>query len=561
MKFSQIEYKRPDFEELFVRLDDIIAELTLAKSAKEQLVAFDSFCDVTKEYNTQHAVARIRNFLDTNDEFYKKEHEIISKNNPILSSKYQLLRYAINKSYYKEELYELIGYTTRLNHELATKSFSKEIVDDIRLESKLVLEYIDIISKLSVKFDGKVMPLNLLVPYKEHPDREVRKKAFVAEGECYNTVKQSLDDIFDRLVKCRDTQAKKLGFDNYIELGYAHMRRNCYNSSDVKVFRQQVLEDLVPLVEKIKKSRCKRLGLKEIKLYDLQLSFKEGSPKPQITADEIIKAAVKMYSEMSDQTAEFIRLMVDNELYDIYPKVGKAPGGFCSYIANYNYPFIFANFNKTSSDVNVFTHESGHAFARFLNRDKISQNYTNNTMDISETHSMAMEFLATPWYPLFFKGETKKYELAHAEDALMLISYSCQVDEFQEQIYQNPGLTPKQRDEKWLEIESRYRPNIYADDIPFYSNGAGWQRQTHIYKTPFYYIDYGIAQVMALQFFEKHIEDSDAALKKYMDFVGYGNSKTFVDLVKAVGLTSPLNAGTVKPIVDSIYEWMSALRL
>ncbi len=556
MKFSQIQYNRPNFDQILNSLDTALAKLKSAKNAAEQLEAFDESLLLYDDFSTQYALVRIRHLLDTNDEFYSKEQKLFAQNMPIINLKYNEFDSVLINSPYRDEIEQKIGTVAMMDYIITSKTMSEDIVEDVREESTLVLEYMGIISKLSVEIDGETVPLTMLAPYKESTDREVRKKAMVAEGEVYNSVKERLDDIFDKLVKNRTRQAKKLGFENYVQLGYAKMGRNCYNSDDIAVFKKQVLEHIVPIVEEVFENRKKRLEIDKLYYYDLFLPFKDGAPKPQISGEEIIKMGKTLYHEMSKETAEFIDIMIDNELIDVYPKIGKAPNGFCSYLKSYNYPFIFANFNGTSTDVYVFTHEVGHALSRYLKGLENEIQYTSASMDISETHSMAMEFLTSPWHELFFKEETAKYRLTHAENALIFIPYACQVDEFQEQIYLNPNLTPKQRDEKWLEIEEKYRPSLYKGDIPFYSNGAGWQRQMHIYKTPFYYIDYALAQIMAIQFFTLFLKDKQKTYDLYFKFLSYGSKKTFVDLIKTLNLSSPLEEGTLKPIAHDLLKWI-----
>ncbi len=557
MKFSQIPYNRPDFEQILEAMGEAVAKAKKAESAAQQIECLEEILRLYDGFDTQHALARIRYFLNTNDDFYQNEQKLFVQNVPLLNLKYNDIISEILNSPFKDEIEEKIGHVAMKNYARYNEISSEKIVDDIREESKLVLEYIGIISKLSVEFDGKTIPLSMLAPYKESTDRQVRKKAFIVEGNAYNSVKEKLDDIFDKLVKNRTRQAEKLGLDNYIQLGYARMSRNCYTNKDVSVFKNQVLQSIVPVADKIFASRKERIELDDINYYDLSLSFKDGAPVPQISGEEIINAGRTLYREMSSETSKFIDLMIDNELIDVYPKIGKSPGGFCSYIIDYNLPFIFANFNGTSSDVNVFTHEAGHALARYFKGEMGEVEYTSSSMDISETHSMSMEFLTSPWHQLFFKDQTAKYKLAHAENALIFIPYACQVDEFQEQIYLNPNLTPKQRDEKWLEIERKYRPYVKYDDIPFYCDGAGWQRQAHIYKTPFYYIDYALAQIMAIQFFLLFLQDKDKAYDLYFELLSYGSKKTFVELIEILNLASPLQEGTLKPIAKELFKWLN----
>jgi len=263
-----------------------------------------------------------------------------------------------------------------------------------------------------------------------------------------------------------------------------------------------------------------------------------------------------MYHELSRETGEFIDLMLENELFDVIATEGKAPGGYCTSLPDYKYPFIFSNFNGTSGDVDVLTHEAGHAFADYMAERTIGVAANRfPTMEGCETHSMSMEFLTAPWHHLFFGPQTDKYELSHAEDALSFIPYGCLVDHFQTEVYSHPEMTPEERNQTWARLEKLYRPYLNMEGLPFYGRGAGWQRQMHIYQSPFYYIDYCLAQVMSLQFFALSLEDREKAWEKYMAFVKLGGTKTFIDLAHGVGLRSPIDEGCVKDVCTATFDW------
>ncbi len=559
MKFSQIPYDKPNANKLLKEIDKAIIDFKAATCAQQQFKIYDYVDNIFDDFITQYSIVRIRSFLNTSDEFYAKESAELSKQYAALSVKYKQFSLLVVHSPYKEELSEKICYVTLKNLELYVKATSQETIEDVQQENLLVKEYTKLMSNLCVEFDKKTIPLTMLAPYKEHTDRNTRKAALIAEGNCYKAVKGQLDDIFDKLVKLRTTQAKKLGFNNFIELGYARVTRNCYTKTDVAFFRNEVVNNIVPIVTKIRQSRKERLSLDKIEYYDLALTFKDGSPRPHVFGTEIIDNAKTMFSEMNESARELINLLIDNELYDVESRIGKAPGGFCAYFDNYKYPFIFANFNNTSSDVYVFIHEMGHALAKYFSSKQ--KQYASQSMDISEMHSMTMEFLATPWYELFFKQDTKKYNLAHAEDAIIFLPYACLVDEFQETIYNEPDMTPKERDEKWLELERKYRPDISFNNMPFYCEGAGWQRQTHIFKSPFYYIDYALAQVMALQMFSLFLKDKNKAIELYFNILKIGSNKTFIDLIKHVGLSSPFSKGTITQISCDIINYISEIKI
>ena len=424
-------------------------------------------------------------------------------------------------------------------------------------ENKLVSEYQNLYASATVEFDGKTMPLPLLGPYKQDPDRAVRKAAYEADAKFFDSHRDELDTLYDKLVKVRDAQAKKMGLPNYIPLGYDRMGRNCYTAKDVAAFRDQIAEDMVPIVAKVKEAQRRRIGVEKLAFYDEPISFADGNAVPEGTPDEILAAGKKMYQELSPETAEFIDFMFENELFDVLSRDGKAPGGYCTEIADYKSPFIFSNFNATAGDVDVLTHEAGHAFEAYRAfKQELPSLLHSPTIEACECHSMSMEFLTAPWHHLFFGKQTDKYELGHCEDALVFIPYGCMVDEFQHKVYENPEMTPEQRNELWLSLEKKYRPWIDFDNLPFYSRGGGWQRQLHIYEVPLYYIDYCMAQTVAFQFWNLSRENYAEAWKRYMTFVDKAGTATFAELVESAGLKVPYHAGCIKEIGESISRWL-----
>ncbi len=563
MKFSEMPYSRPDAAAIEAQLDALCAKLDEAKSADEQFAAFLELDKLTTEVFTLGSIVYVRNTIDTRDEFYEKEREFFDEVEPLLSAKLLAFSKKLVESPFRKELEEKLSPIWFTNTELALKGFTPELIPLMQEESKLTAAYQKLYASAQVEFDGQKRTIPQLAAYKQHPDRAMRKAAFEAEGKFFDEHQEELDDLYDKLVKNRTEQAKTLGFENYVPLGYIRMHRNCYGPEGVANFRRQVLEDLVPLVQKVKAQQAERIGqADDFKFYDDVFTFKDGNAMPQGTAEELLEAAKTMYTEMSPETAEFIKVMYDNDLFDVLSKEGKAPGGYCTDFPLYGCPFIFSNFNGTAADVDVLTHEAGHAFAFYTASKEIElTDLRSPSLEACETHSMSMEFLTSPYHHLFFKDQTKKYALSHTEDALFFIPYGTMVDHFQEIVYSNPDMTPAERNQAWADLEKQYRPYIDFDNLPFYGRGAGWQRQTHIYQRPFYYIDYCLAQTVALQFFAEYLQDSKAAWEKYLAFVRKGGTKTFIDLVKGAGLISPLDDGCLKYITENIAKWLEENQL
>ena len=563
MKFSEMPYHRPDAEALFGAIDALCDKLDKAKSADEQYACYLELEKHTIEVGTLSSIAYVRNTIDTRDPFYEKERAFFDEISPLLNEKILNFGKKLCTSPYRKELEGKLSPLWFYNMELQLKGFSPEIIPLMQEEAKLEASYQKLYASAQIDFDGKKCTIPQLAAYKQNPDRSVRKAAYEAEGAFFDAHREELDDIYDKLVKNRTQQAKKLGFETYVPLGYIRMGRNCYGPDGVANFRRQVLSDLVPLVDKVKAAQAKRIGLTgDFKFYDDLFTFKDGNAVPQGTPEELLASAKKMYTEMSPETAEFIKVMFDNELFDVLSKEGKAAGGYCSDFPLYGYPFIFSNFNGTSGDVDVLTHEAGHAFAFYTaNKEIPLSDLRSPSPEACETHSMSMEFLTSPYHHLFFKNQTAKYELSHAEDALSFIPYGTMVDHFQELVYSKPEMTPDERNAVWASLEKQYRPYIDFAGLPFYGRGAGWQRQLHIYLNPFYYIDYCLAQTVALQFFALFLHDAQNAWEKYLAFVRMGGTKTFVDLVHSAGLLSPLDDGCLKRITETIAAWLSSHQL
>lgn len=560
MKFSDIPYERADADLLIQSINEIVEEFKGAKSAKAQLDIIKKLEQTQKHFDTMSTLAYIRHTINTNDSFYEAEKSYYDEKGPLIAEAAQRFNIAMLESPFRDGLEKELGKITFINTEMEIKSFSPEIIPLMQEESALESEYQKLYASAKISFQGQILTVAQLGPFKQSGDRQVRKDATFAEGRFFDENREKFDEIFDKLVKNRTKQAKKLGFESYVELGYLRRGRNCYGPREVEIFRNQIIRDVVPLAGQITENIKRRIGVDNYKYYDKGYSFPDGNPTPKGSPQKLIEAARKMYSEMSPETADFIKLMVENELFDLLAKEGKAPGGYCTSLSEYKYPFIFSNFNGTSADVDVLTHEAGHAFADYIAERTIKWDMLSMpSMEGAETHSMSMEFLTSPWHHLFFGDDTKKYQISHAEDALLFLPYGTMVDHFQETVYRYPEMTPEERNQTWAGLEKIYRPYIDFEGIPFYGRGAGWQRQLHIYIYPFYYIDYCMAQTMSLEFFAMHLANPHKAWETYLDFVKRGGSDTFTGLVKSAGLASPLEEGTLRGITGEISKWLKKM--
>ena len=557
MKFAELPYSRPDINEVCGKLSELTKKLAEAENAKEQLDILKEKDSVLSAFSTQATIASIRHTVDTRDSFYEAENDFYDENGPLLEEKAQEFMNAVLNSRFRAELEAELGSLLFKNMEIDKKTFSPEIIPLLQKENSLTSEYQKLYATTAAELDGEVLPITKLSPYKQSTDRALRKKAYTAEGNAFDTRKDDFDRIYSELVSVRTEIAKKLGYNSFTELAYDRLGRNCYDSAKVAAFREQIASHLVPVVAEIKETQKKRIGVNDLKFYDDPFMFPDGNAKPHGTSEDILAAGKEMYHGLSEETREFIDFMYDGEFFDVLAKEGKAPGGYCTEISEYKAPFVFSNFNGTSGDVDVLTHEMGHAFAAYrAMRNGIISDLQNPTMETCECHSMSMEFLTSPYHHLFFKEDTAKYTLSHAEDSMIFLPYGCMVDEFQHIMYARPELSPEERNEVWLSLEAKYRPYIDFDGLPFYSRGAGWQRQLHIFMYPFYYIDYCMAQTIAFEFFLLANEDREKTWAKYLAFVDKAGTNTFEDTVKGAGLVLPYENGAIESIAQELKIWL-----
>ena len=557
MKVSELPYKRITVEVYKELAEKIIEKIKAAESAEDLKAARDEYNKISDEVDTAASLANCRFTLNTMDEFYNAEMDYYDNAMPLFSEIENEYKKAMLESPYRAEAEKLINPRVFKGFEMSLKTFSPEVIEDLQQENALVTKYSKFMGELAFEFEGEKMPLSVLRGKLEDDSREVRKKAAEAIGKTMQANAETFDEIFDGLVKIRTQIARKLGYKNFVELGYYRMGRVDYDEKMVASFRKSVETALVPVVAQLKESIRNRLGLDKIMYYDDAISVTGEMPRPVIGTEEIFRNALAMYKDMKDEIGDFMQRMLDAEAFDVEARDGKFGGGYCTTFAKYKQPFILANFNGTSGDIDVITHEFGHALAADYMFKFAEPDYPTG-METHECHSMSMEFLCHKWMNDFFGDVAEKYRYCHIVGALSFIPYGVIVDEFQHIVYENPDLTPEERKAEYRRLEEKYRPYLSFEGIPYLEEGTRWQYQMHIYESPFYYIDYCLAQCVAFGFLCLAREDFDSALEKYVAFLKSTGAVSFPELVKAAGLASPFYQGalekTSKVIADVISE-------
>ena len=563
MKFSEMTYTRPDPEAVKATLAGLTERLKAARNYQEAREIFLSQQAESGHILTAATLASVRHSIDTRDAYYDAEEKFWNNFFPELQAVQQEWTKAMLASPFRKEFAQEYGNIMFTNAEMALKTFSPAIIPQLQKENELTQAYEKVLATAQIPFEGGVYTLSQLSPFKTDPDDARRLAAWKAEGQWYKDNQAELDRLYDELVKLRDEMGRKLGYEGYTTLGYYRMGRNCYGKDDVEKFRAAVVKYLVPVADSIYRRQAERLGKTyPMSFADNALEFRSGNPRPVGTPDEILAQGMKFYRELSPETEEFFRTMLDGELLDVLSTEGKRSGGYCTGIPDYEVPFIFANFNGTQHDVEVVTHEAGHAFECWLNRKRIPLECIWPSMEACEVHSMSMEFFAWPWAEGFFGPDTRKFLYSHLASALTFIPYGTMVDHFQHEVYAHPEMTPAERHGVWKRLLGVYMPWMRLDgEIPFYSEGEGWQRQHHIYSSPFYYIDYCLAQTVSLEFWAMIQKDLKDAWRHYMAYTEQGGSRTFTELLANAGLESPFDEATLRGVCEKAKAWLDTYDL
>lgn len=550
-KFKDIQYTRPDCEAFQKLAEDNAEKIKNAVSYSEAKKIFLEFDKAESEFFDMGNIAYIRHTIDTSDEFYDKENEFLNEKTPELMPSLLAFSNAVYDSRFKLDFVAEFGEQMFAEIELRRKSFSEKNIPLLQKEARLCNEYEKIIASADILFDGKHLNLYGIMSYFENPDRNVRHDAYKAYSKFYESNEENFERIWDELIKVRTEMGKNLGFENYIPLGYMNQGRTDYDEKDVAAFREQVREELVPFCAKLYEAQAKRIGVDKVKAYDEAYLFNNGNAVPVGDDDFLIEQAREMYHDMSKETGEFVDFMLGHDLLDVKNKPKKASTGYMTGLNSIKAPFVFSCFNHTTGDVQVLTHEFGHAFAGYMAmRNQPVSTYYSESTDIAEIHSMSMEQFAYPYAEKFFGDKADKFRFSHLQEALTFVPFGVAVDEYQHIVYANPELTPKQRTAEWKKLEEKYMPWREYGDIDFFAKGGWWYHKIHIFLYPFYYINYTLTTMGAMEFKKKMHEDKESAWKDYLNLCKVGGSLGYKETLKYANLSLPFEKGSVKRAVS-----------
>lgn len=559
MQFQEYAYQHMDALSLQKQLSELAEQIQQANNIEQVQDCIKKVDTIRRFVATQVSLVEIRHTVDTKDAYYTKEQEYLDTVLPELEKDYEKINRALLESSFLEELKHRLPETFFLQKEMDLKAFDPIIIEDMQEENRLMTKYQALIASAEIPFDGEIYNLSSLEVKTNSSDRIVRKRALQAYWNWFEQHEEEVAQIFDQMIKVRTRMAQKLGYDNFIALGYARMHRYDYNQEDVAKYRRQVLKDVVPLCSALYKRQQKRLGYDTLHAWDEKVEFLQGNPTPKYDRAELVKRAQKMYHELSKETGVFFDFMVEHDLLDLDSKPGKAAGGYCTFMPDYKSPFIFANFNQTQHDAEVLTHEAGHAYQIYESRDIYPSDCVWPTYESCEIHSMSMEFFTHPWMQSFFEEDVNRYYYSHMAGSLKFLPYGVLVDHFQHEVYAHPEMSHQERMDTWRRLEKEYLPHKNYEEVEILERGGWWMRQAHIFMSPFYYIDYTLAQVCAMQFWARMENKDPKAFEDYQHICKIGGTLPFRKIVKEAGLIVPFEEGCLAQVTGSVSQWLDEI--
>lgn len=558
VKFKDLTYIRPDGEEVLAGIRRAKEALEGAGDWAEAKAAFEDFHQVMEAFRSMCQISEIRFTQNVRDSFYEKENEALGMLSPKVEEAAHGFYTALLACPYREEIDRKYGPMLLRRLRYREAGGGEAVTALLQEENRLTAQFQAISGTSRIAFRGKILPSEQLYPFKGDRDRETRKEAYRAEGAYFAGYREQLEEIFDKLVKVRNAQARALGFRDYSELSLIHMNRMGYGLEEIAHYREQVRKYWVPAVREIKNMQRERLGLSVLKGYDNLLYFPDYNPTPRGDSTQMLHACRTMFHELSAETGEFFDALMERDMFDLDSREGKAPGGYCGSVDSVRSPFIFSNFNGTTMDIDVLIHESGHAFAAYeAYKNNIVAECREASCETCETHSTAMELLTMPWHHLFFGGDADRYDLFLMERTLTYLPGGCASDEFLTIVYQNPDMSAGERHALWRRLRETYEPHFADfDDIPFYGEGQEWLIDPQLFLCPFYLVDYGLARNVSLQLFMLQQRKPELAWSKYLKFLSFGGTKTFMEAVGEIGMEIPFEGEAIRHVIGPMLEWV-----
>lgn len=557
-KFSDLKVPIPNFDVIKTLYEEAIEGIKNAKSGDDVFEIIFENNVLVRRINEANEIISIRHSMDTLDERYERDQKWADEYCPIFDKLELDFKEAVYDSPYREYIEQKIGSMYFLKTDIKRKIVREEVIPLRQKEQELIDEYDEILFRNRKEVAGKENTFMELQELFAHEDRAIRKEAFKVFSGFLSENEEQLERVWDDLIKVRTQIANKLGYDSYVQVGYLERERLDYGREEVAKFREQVVNEIVPLCNRLYEAQAKRLGLDAVMAYDEKIAFPDGNAKPLGDADYMMEQVVNVLREMSPETDEFINYILEHELIDYKPRPEKAFKEFCTLLPYRKAPFLFEHFTGSAEDVQSFCEGLGHAFASYRSsRRQPLDEYYFPPSDITEINAMSMIQFVNKYADRLFGEDAWKYEFGNLQYFMTFIPFGTAVDEFQHICYDNPNLTPKERTYEWHKLEEKYMPwRKYDEEDEFMQRGGYWYHKFHIFYVPLYYIEYALATVNAMDMYRKYVERPGVAWKEYLDLIDVGGSKGYLEILKQANLTPAYEDGAVKSAISYVKNFL-----
>lgn len=525
--FEKMEYKRPDIKSVCENINTYNDKLLTCKNAKEQLNVFNNVDKIYQDFYSTLTIAKLRNNIDSSDEFYSKEYKYLMSKSVDVDMAYKDFQDTFVNSKFSKKLKKEIGKDGFNYLKNIGKLNSEEVENLLKKEQDLVVRYEDLLSKSTVSVDGMEIDFEEAMS-KPNLSYEEYVKIYSDYLKKYNPI---FGNIFLELVQTRTEIATKLGFKNYTDYAYLNLNKD-YSQEDARKFRSEVKEYIVPLYMKVTSQPS-----------DSSIYIKAYKNRSFRKFDKVLE-------DISPKLKECFNYMKKYDLYDYSSGKNKSPGGYTTYINKYKAPFLFNTWDNSFLGVTSFAHEFGH-FYNYYNSINLN-NTIQPSIDICEVHSTSLEILFYKYFDEFFGKQSEAIKKEHLSIVLNTIIDACLYDEFQEIIYKNPYMSLNDINKLFFDLEEEYG---VSNKILKNKNAPFWILVSHNFQVPFYYLSYGLASDVSLQIWELSQDDYRKAVDVYMDFLNQNTDAGFKDVVEKVNLQSPFESGNLEEISSALYDY------
>jgi len=559
-KFTPIAVDEVTLDDVKAEYDTIERRIDEASGPQDLIEAIERWNELKRRIMSWDTLVILRFRQDVRDAEWRDR----SERQDAMSAQSRLQDLSIKRkvieSPWKADVTARFGPQALRLWEADSKTYNASIDELVIREGKLERDYVALTGNLTVAFQGRRFQYADMRGNLNDPDRSVRYESERAKWEALSTQQEDLDRIYHDLVQTRDKIAKRLGFDTFIHVGYARLRRVDYNHTDVARLRDAIETEVVPLATRIVERSAVRRGYERTMVWD-ETALLPAPASIHIKGPGLISDVPAILQEVHSELAAFGMFMREHNYFDFESREGKSPGAFCATFPTAGHPFIYASFNSSKDDVEFLIHEMGHAFQWSLCKRAVLADYYFPTPEGSEIHAMSLSHLARPALCRYLGIDEAEGTGETVATSILFLCYTAAMDYFQERVYTEPNATPDGRRRFWLEAQARYMPWRDYGDISYPAAGNVWQQQPHIYNYALQYMCYGLAQTCALQFRFMAREDEKKAMERYLALCRLGGALPFLELVSSAGLKSPFDPDTFAFIAEGAAPDLKAAQL